>query len=133
SRVGPLRCSDHRVAQGTNAQHATAAGDDVAVVYVGTRVKDVHVVINRLRQAADDAAFCITAGVAVGSHDHTERGLWFPACLDLVEATSQGRVHQFHQVAVQSHHDGLGFRVAKTDVEFQHLWCAVCIDHQARV
>ena len=51
----------------------------------------------------------------------------------LIQCAVQRAVAQTHQVRLQAHHDGLGFRVAKAAVVFDDPGLAVGINHQAGV
>ena len=62
-----------------------------------------------------------------------QRGTTVPVGFGRVELAIDGLFDQFQQVALQSHQDGLRFRVAQAAVELQHLGVALGINHQAGV
>ena len=133
--VGALLRRLDVVAERGDAEHAAAGGDDLAVLRGRAGVEDVHVVAGCRasgRPWMTSPLLGVSGIVGGGQHD-AERDAAVPFGFDLVEAAVDGGFEQGDEVALQAHHDRLGFRVAHAAVEFQHLERAVRLDHQAGV
>ena len=67
------------------------------------------------------------------SHHHTERTTPVPLQFKFCQCFGiciGGSPKQFKQIAFQSHHDGLSFRVTHSAVEFKHFELAFATNHQ---
>ena len=87
----------------------------------------------RLFQPADRVALLVRARIAFAGHHHADGRSRVPLeRRDLVEPAVDGGFEDIEQVALQPHQQRLAFRVAETDVEFEHL-AALVGHHQAGV
>ena len=85
------------------------------------------------RDACNDSAFAVITRVTTGCQHHAHGCALVPLCRALVKLAIQCRVAQGHQVGFQSHHDGLGFRITKATVVFNHLGCTFGANHQTGI
>ena len=125
--LGNVRAQTH------HAQHAAAVGQHFALfVGGGARVEHFADLVGRFN-AADYIAFARRFGVVVRRQHHADRRFVFPFCLHGIEFPRQSSLHQIDQIAVQTAHNRLRFRVAEAAVEFDGERRAACINHQAGI
>ena len=114
------------VAEGGDAQDSAAAGDEPAVIERGAGVEDHGVgSFGGIFQAGDfDAFFHLVVGLPAvafaGEHD-ADGGAFVPLEGDAVELALDGGEHDFHQVALEPHHERLAFGIAEAGVELDDL------------
>ena len=86
-----------------------------------------------LGQARNDIALAGVHGVACSCHDHTQCCASIPFQFNGVQFFTGGRQHDIHQIAFQTHHDGLGFWVAHAAIEFQCFGQPLRVNHQSSI
>jgi len=84
-------------------------------------------------EAVDRIALAHGIGITAGGEHHAECCARIPVHVDLVQSTLECGFAKHGEVRAQSAHDGLGFRVAKTTVELEHVRRAIRRDHDASV
>ena len=72
-------------------------------------------------EAADGQAGFVAARIAAGAGHHARRRAGRPAQRRLGQAAVDARVKYVQKIAIKANQDGLGFRIAETRVEFEHL------------
>jgi len=99
------------------SQNASAGGDQGAVVHTCTGVKDSG--IGDLLDPVDWFSGCEGAGIAAGSEN--DACGWFRSPVEpVVRECAAGGIHQdFSPVALEAHHERLGFGISHADVEFE--------------
>ena len=117
-------------AQRGDAEHAPAVGEDAAAIAPGPGMEDLHARLARsLVEALDLRALGVSAGIALGRHDHAQRRLFGPFERDAVEPPLGGGEQRRQEIGVEPQHQRLAFRIAEADIVFDELWRAV-LDHQ---
>ena len=81
-----------------------------------------------LFQSADRESFLISFRVTAADENHTTcRTRVHNECL-FVQVACGSALQQFHEIALNAEHDAFCFRVAHTDVVFDHHWLTFHID-----
>ena len=92
-----------------------------------------HRIVGLGWQAGDDVALARVERVVGRGQHHSQGHTAVPLQLDLVQRAVGGVQKHVDQVALEAHHDRLGFRVTHAAVELQRLGVALRVDHQAGV
>ncbi len=75
----------------------------------------------------------VTVGVAARRHHDAERRARVPAGVGGDQSAGERRLAEVDQIALQPHQDRLGFRIAESTIELEHIGRAVRGDHQSRI
>ena len=118
------------VAQADHAQHA-AAGSRQALAGQGGAGMESHAVDGFRRNPGNQIVLARCIRITGSGHYHAQCGAAVPFQFDGVERAVDGMFHHHQQVGFQARHDRLGFRIAHAAIEFQRLWIAVVVNHQA--
>ena len=111
----------NRIAQGCHPKHPAAGCYHLAVVH-GRTGMEYHGVLDPigLIQPCDLMAFFVRSRISARSNDHTHGSPWINLDCMIMQGPVAAGFHQRYQVVFQPHEDGLGFRIAKTGIEFQY-------------
>ncbi len=131
--VSPLLRDARRIAQRGDDQHPAARGAQHALrVERGTGMEG-DAVGGLGRNAGDGVALARVFRVAMCGEHHAQGGAAVPLQFHLIELPGDGLLEHHRKIALETGHDGLGFRVAHAAVEFQRLGAALGVDHQPGV
>ena len=131
--VGAFLSGGDGVAECGDAKDPAAVGEDLVAFLFGAAVEDLDIAhAGGGGEAGDGEAGGIFAGVAVAGGDDAEGGARVPLERDILEAALDDGEHHFEQIALETHHEGLGFGIAEAAIEFENFG-AVGGEHHAGV
>src|SRR3569833_421563 len=86
SGIGACLGFRHGLATRTDIEHATAIGDDRAILFFGSGVEYLDAVeLGGGIETADHGAFFVTAWISLGGHDHGERCIGVPTQIEMLQ------------------------------------------------
>ena len=105
-----------RVTQRADTQHAAALSHDCMAFGPGASVEDFGGRRPVAVEPFNGLAFVVGTRIAAGSEYDADGGPWIPDRRHLIQTTVHRRETQCPQIALESVHDRLGFRVTESAV-----------------